>query len=53
MDAVISALFRLVEQEAQGLQVFAFSVVTVNAEHKDDICAELCLKLWFASDWKL
>ena len=33
MDAVISALFRLVEQEAQGLQVFAFSVVTVNAEH--------------------
>ena len=46
------------------LQAFAFCVVNVNDEHtkprfklkrrvkyKDGICAELCLSLWFESDW--
>ena len=46
------------------MQAFIFSVVTVNDEHenldwkeslgvkfKDDICVEVCLKLWFESDW--
>ena len=48
----------------QELQVFAFCVVTVNDKHmearfkrkcrvkyKDDIRADLCLKVWFESDW--
>ena len=54
------------QQEVQGLQAFVFSVVTVNDEQtkpmtdlkesvgvkfKEGICAELCLKLWFKSDW--
>ena len=48
----------------QELQVFASCVVTVNDKHmearfkrkcrvkyKDDIRADLCLKVWFESDW--
>ena len=49
----------ILKQEVQGLQAFAFSVVTVNDEHtksvevkfKAGISAKLCLKLWFESDW--
>ena len=48
---------------SQGLQAFAFCVVTVNnipnlgpkgkvgVIYKDDLCTELRLKLWFESDW--
>ena len=53
------------QQWVQGLQAFIFCVVAVNDEHtkprfkskalgvkfKDGICAEICLKLWFESDW--
>ena len=56
---------RTCEQGVQELRAFAFCVVTVNAKHtkpirskgslgvkyKDDICTELCLKIWFESDW--
>ena len=47
----------------QGLEAFAFCVVTVNnipelgskrrieVIYKDDLCTELRLKLWFESDW--
>ena len=52
-------------QGVQGLQAFAFSVVTVKDEHtkpldlkesvevkfKEGICAKLCLTFWFESDW--
>ena len=24
---------------------------SVGVKYKDDICAKLCLKLWFESDW--
>ena len=52
-------VYSLNEQEVQGLQAFAFCVVTVNDEHllgskeslrvkfKDGICTKLCFKLWF------
>ena len=48
---------------SQGLEAFAFCVVTVNnipnlgskrsvgVIYKDDLCTELRLKLWFESDW--
>ena len=52
------------EQGVQGLQVFAFRILTVKDEHpkprfkrkrsvkyKDGLCVKLCLKLWFESDW--
>ena len=58
------SLYFKFEQEVQGPQAFAFSVVTVNYEHtkprfkrkrrvkfKVGIPAELCLKVWFKSDW--
>ena len=54
----------LIKQEVQGLQAFAFSVVTVNDEHtkprlkkilgvnfKEGIFTQFCLKPWFESDW--
>ena len=54
----------LIKQKVQGLQAFAFSVVTVNDEHtkprlkkivrvkfKECIFTQLCLKPWFESDW--
>ena len=53
-------LFKKTQQQVQGLQKLAFSVVTVNDEHtkenrgvkfKESVCAELRLKLWFESDW--
>ena len=49
--------------KSQGLEAFAFCVVTVNnipnlgskrgvgVIYKDDLCTELRLKLWFESDW--
>ena len=58
------SLYFKFEQEVQGPQAFAFSVVTVNSEHtkprfkrkrrvkfKVGIPAELCLKVWFKSNW--
>ena len=62
----LKANVKKLKQEVQGLQAFAFSAVTVNYGHtkhtigskesvgvkfKEGICAELCLKLWFESDW--
>ena len=53
-------LFKKTQQQVQGLQKLAFSVVTVNDEHtkesrgvkfKESVAAELRLKLWFESDW--
>ena len=44
----------ILKQGVQGLQAFAFCLLTVNDEHakqsvgvkyKDGICAELCLKI--------
>ena len=57
-------LWKYSKQGIQGVQAFTFCVVNVNNEHtkprfkrkievksKDDICAKLCLKLWFESEW--
>ena len=60
---------RLWKKDKQGVQIlkaFAFCVVNFNIEHtkptfkrklrdkfKDDICTELCLKLWFQGKWYL
>ena len=62
----ISLICKHNQQRVQGLHVFAFCVVNVNdwynirnlgskessgVKFKNGICAELCLKLWFESDW--
>ena len=62
MCSMFLCIFKKKKQGVQGLQALAFCVVTVNDGHtepsaevkyKDGICSELCLKLWFDSDWYL